>query len=103
MCIENVRFVRINASLIGVVLCSFAIGGLIFPLGSSAEASGSFAAKSGHKADGIVIKSSTDSNCLNNGKPNIGTSCKDDAATKKDPKEPDRKGHKVKKSKKRGS
>ncbi|HEX2013610.1 MAG TPA: hypothetical protein VLA68_00140 [Nitrososphaera sp.] len=40
---------------------------------------------------------------MKNGKPNVGTGCNDDADTKKDPKEPDRKGHKVKKSKKRGS
>lgn len=93
---------RDNVSLLSIVLCSFGIAGLLIPFQSPADASGLLGAgKYTAKPQSLRASLSEDS-CAKSDLTLGGTStdagCKPDAQ-KKSYMEPDRKGHKVKKSK----
>jgi hypothetical protein len=91
----------------GITICSFAIAGLVAPLQMPAEASGYLSlGNKVAKSDHLRIATPTDGDCPKTAKQLGGTGtdtgCKPDADKTKKNIEPDRKGHKVKKSKGRG-
>lgn len=97
---------RSKSTLISFVLCSFAIASVAVPLYNVAEASTFFStAKSGtnHAGSSSLKIANNDDGCTKKGEKNYGE-CKPDSAKqskKSNYIDPDRKGHKVKKSKSR--
>lgn len=99
---ERMEIMRNNASLVSIVFCSFGIAGLLIPFQSPADASGLLGAGKNTAKPQSLRASLSEDNCtktdVNLGGTSTDSGCKPDAQ-KKSYMEPDRKGHKVKKSK----